>query len=404
MPMLLHAQLEALAGRHHVTLLTGVGDEPWEVSAAAEALERGVEVHLADRRRPPQAHRRLGRRVRLAGRWARGGTPWLTLWWATPSVQTVLDRLSGSRSFDIVAVEESSMARLRFPAGVPSVLTEHEAERTAPPRWCPGGCSSSAAWAFWKLDWRRWRDFRVAAWRSHELVQVFTPREAETVVSLAPELAPRVRVNPFGLVLPPRADPRREAPHSVVFVGNFTHPPNRDAAAWLVSDIMPRVREMLPAARLRLVGSAPPSTVAGLAGPGVEVIADPPEVAPFLEAAAVCVAPVRLGGGMRMKVLHALASGKAVVATHRGADGYLRSGREPPLVLADDADAFARAIAALLRDPRRRAELGRRARAFAEEFHTPAAWGRRLEAIYEEARSLTRAPSVAGPRLPQSAA
>jgi glycosyltransferase involved in cell wall biosynthesis len=394
MPMLLHAQLEALAARHQVTLVSGVGDEPWEEAAAAELLQSATEVHLADRRRPLEPRRRLRRRMRLAGRWVGGGTPWLTLWWATPSMQAVLDRLTASRSFDVVAVEDSSMALLRLPPGVPTVLTEHEADRAAPPGWGSPGRDPLPGWALQRLDWRRWSVYRIRAWRSHDLVQVFTEHDARVVAELAPELAPRVRVNPFGLVLPPAADPRRESPGCVMFVGNFTHPPNRDAAAWLVGEIMPRVRETVPTARLRLVGSAPPREVADLVGPGVELIADPPEVDPWLQTAAVCVAPVRLGGGMRMKVLCALASGKAVVATTRGADGYVRRGGELPLVLADDGDAFAAAVVELLVDERRRDRLRRRARAFAEQFHSPAAWGERLEAIYEEARR--RSSSAAG--------
>src|SRR5262249_5857656 len=84
------------------------------------------------------------------------------------------------------------------------------------------------------------------------------------------------------------------------------HPPTRDAAVWLADEIMPRVWANQPSARLQIVGSAPPGELTALAGPGVEVVPDVPDVQPFLEGAAVCVAPVRTGGGMRMKVLYAL--------------------------------------------------------------------------------------------------
>jgi glycosyltransferase involved in cell wall biosynthesis len=146
----------------------------------------------------------------------------------------------------------------------------------------------------------------------------------------------------------PSREPRRHAPGTVLFVGNFTHPPDRVSVLLLAREIMPAVKAHHDPARLRIVGIGPPREVLDLAGPDVDVIADVPSVRPHLEAACVVLAPVRTRGGMRMKVLHALASGKAVVTTTRGAEGY---GNDPP---------FAGTTA---RRP-----------------------GRRLEAIYEEAR------------------
>lgn len=123
-----------------------------------------------------------------------------------------------------------------------------------------------------------------------------------------------------------------------------------------------------------------------LAGPGIEVIADPPSMEPHLEAAAVVMAPVRSGGGMRMKVLEAIARQKAVVTTALGAEGFTGFEPEPPFVVADGAEALASATGALLADAERRRELGRRGRRFAVQHHSPGAWASRLEAAYEEAR------------------
>ena len=104
--------------------------------------------------------------------------------------------------------------------------------------------------------------------------------------------------------------------------------------------------------------------------------------------AAVVMAPVRSGGGMRIKVLEALARGKVVVTTNRGAEGYTEFGPEPPLVIADDPEAIAEATAGLLADTARRRELGARASEFAHRHYSPSAWAERLEAVYEEARRL----------------
>ena len=150
-----------------------------------------------------------------------------------------------------------------------------------------------------------------------------------------PELRPRVSVNPFGVVAPPAADPAHEEEGQLIFVGNYTHAPNVDAALWLGREIMPRLRQLRPGVRLNIVGIYPPEEVLALGGPDIVVTGPVPEIEPWLERAAVVLAPLRIGGGMRMKVLHSMAMGKAVVTTPRGAEGLEIDGQHPPLMVAD---------------------------------------------------------------------
>jgi polysaccharide biosynthesis protein PslH len=388
-PVLLHAQLMGLRARHDVTAVTAVGDEPGEVEAVEELRREGIDLRVADRRRPPAGRHRRQRRRRLAGSWMRGSWPWRTVWFAAPGIQLEIDRALASRRFDLVAAEDSAMSVFSLPPGLPRVLTEHEVRRPRRVAWTPPPRPGEALrWAFGELDWQRWPAFQRGAWERFDLVQAFSRRDAAAIAELAPGVADRVRVNPFGLEPPDAADPAREQAGAVLFVGNFTHPPNRDAARWLAEEIMPAVRAKVENARLQLVGSAPPREVRALAGPHVTVVADAPAVDPYVEAAAVVLAPVRTGGGMRMKVLHALAGGKAVVTTPRGAEGYLGDGHPAPFAVAEDAGAIASATAELLADGERRRALGRRARRFAIDNHSPAAWAERLEAVYEEAREM----------------
>jgi glycosyltransferase involved in cell wall biosynthesis len=385
-PVLLYAELFGLAERHEVTLVTAIGDEPGEAEAAV-LLRDQAEVHVADRRRPSPGLGRIRRQVRMAAAWLRGRWPWRTVWYAAPDIQEVLDRVVARESFDVIAVDDSAMTVFRFPAGVPTVYTHYEVLRPRPVHWRPGPPWRWPGWAFREIDWRRWAGFQRRACQGFDRIQVFCGRDGEALASLVPEVAERVRVNPFGLVLSPRADPALEVPGTVLFVGNFAHPPNRDAAIWLAGEIMPSVRDRYPEAILRIVGTAPPPEVRELVGPGVELFADAPSVRPHIEAASVVLAPVRTGGGMRMKVLQAIGAGKAVVTTARGTEGYADLGEEPPLVVADGSEAIAAATAALLTDDERRLALGERARGFAERHHTPAAWAERLTSVYEEAQA-----------------
>ena len=117
------------------------------------------------------------------------------------------------------------------------------------------------------------------------------------------------------------------------------------------------------------------------------MIGDAASMDPYLEAAAVVLAPVRSGGGMRMKVLEAMARQKAVVTTPLGAEGFTDFDQDPPLAIAASSEAIAAVTADLLGDRERRRDLGRRAREFACRHHSPAAWAERLEAVYGEARN-----------------
>jgi glycosyltransferase involved in cell wall biosynthesis len=385
-PKLLHAQVEGLRRRHQLTLVGSFGELRGQAEAA-EALMRAddLDAHFVDRRRASSAARRWQVRAQLASTWAAKPWPWRAVS-ATAGVQAAVDRAAGDGPFDVVALEEALMTVLRLPAGVPSVLTEHEAIQAPASGWRAGRLRDRPERALRRLDWARWEGFRRAAWRRPTLVQVYSQGDADEIERLEPELAARVRVNPFGLVPPPPVDPAAAQPGLVLFAGTFTHLPNREAARWLAREIMPGVWSRFPEARLRVVGTAPPAEVSELAGPRVEVIADAPSMEPHLREAAVVAAPVHSGGGMRMKVLEAMARGKAVATTPLGAEGFSSIDPDPPLALAGDAAGMATAIADLLEDDGARLELGRRAHDFAARHHTPEAWALRLERVYEEAR------------------
>lgn len=385
-PVLLHAQIAGLEAANEVTLVTAIGDEPGEADAAAALRATGLDAVVVDRRQPGTQAGRWGRRRRLASAWAFSRRPWRSVWFAVPGIQKAIDRLSRERRFDLVVVEDSAMSSLRLPPGVPSVLTEHEVLRPRPVDRRLGGRPS--LWLprlLHELDWRRRPSFQRAGWRRFDKVIVFTRRDARSIAELAPEISPRLRVSPFGMFLPPPSRGARKAPGTLLFVGNFQHQPNRDAARWLAEEITPRIAAEHPDVRLQIVGTGPTPEILALAGRNVEVIPDAPSVQPHVDAASIIMAPVRTGGGMRMKILQALAAGKPVVTTGRGLEGFDTFDEPAPLVVAEGSEGLARETSRLLDDPGRREALGREAREFAERHYSPSAWARRLEAIYREA-------------------
>jgi len=380
--VVLHGQLAALLDRHEVTLATLAGPDVGDQAMVDRLLAAGVEVHAAWQPAPVGAEL-WRRRLRAVHGLHPGGHPLRTLHFPVPKMQLLLDRLLTGRRFDMLQVEDVAMGAYRFPGRAPCVLTEHEVRATRPADAYDRWRSPALQWAAEAADWRRWQRFQPAVWRRFDRVQVFTSRDAAAVGHLAPDIAARVRVNPFGVALPKAADPGLEELNHLLFVGGFRHPPNVDAALWLGHEVLPRLRARCPGVRLTIVGDAPPPAVLALAVGDTAVTGRVPAIEPFLERAAVVLAPIRSGGGMRVKVLQGMAIGKAVVTTPLGAEG-LEGGDQVPVVIGEDAEGLAVATAALLADPVGRRLLGQRARTFVAEHYSWAAYGRRLEATYQE--------------------
>ena len=158
--------------------------------------------------------------------------------------------------------------------------------------------------------------------------------------------------------------------------------PNVDAVLWFARHVLPRVRADVPDVCFFVVGQRPHRRLDVLRrDPAVVLTGWVEDVRPYIAQAAVCVAPLRIGGGTRLKLLEAMAMGKPVVATHLGAEGYpLADGRE--LLLANTPADFAARVIALLRSPEQGAVLGRAARAFVQEHYDWRAIVPRLEAAY----------------------
>lgn len=176
-------------------------------------------------------------------------------------------------------------------------------------------------------------------------------------------------------------DRSAEGADAVGFLGSLDYRPNQEAALWIADELQPRLAGK---ARLHIAGSRAPAWLrARLAASGVVFAGEVPEAAAFLAGMRVVIAPVLSGGGMRIKILEAMAAGKAVVSTTIGAEGIDAVPGEH-LLIADDADAFAAAVADLLREPSRARALGDAGRLLVARHYAPGALARGLVSFYEE--------------------
>jgi glycosyltransferase involved in cell wall biosynthesis len=181
---------------------------------------------------------------------------------------------------------------------------------------------------------------------------------------------------------------------TVLFVGNFRHPPNVEAAMRLAMKIHPLVVARRPDVLLEIVGPGPPDALRALASDSIRVTGRVAAVVEHLDRAAVVVAPLELGGGTRVKVLEALAAGKAVVASSRAVEGTDAASADA-VIVADGSAATAAAVVSLLDDPTRRAALSRAARRWALQTLSWGAMADSYVAVYE--RLIARAERT-GPR------
>lgn len=389
--LVVHAQIVGLVANHDVTLATIAGPSPADQQILEHLNQLGVRVHVVWRR-VPHGIQRWQRRWRFIRMWTIGKYPWRTVWFWEPALQTLIDDITARESFDVIQVEDNVAGLYRFPPRTSVILTEHEVRATPPPdgRWRPG--RSLLAYLWRRAEWHRWARYQPLVWRRFHGIQVFTARDAAAMTRMGPDLGNRIWVNPFGIQIPEPPGPCAEGPRELVFVGGYSHPPNVDAARWLVTEIMPLLRARCPGVRLTLVGGDAPPGVRALARDDVLVTGYVPAVEPYLGRAQVVVAPVRLGGGMRMKVLQAMAMGKAVVTTSLGAAGLGVPGQPLPVAIAEDAPGFAAAVAQLLESNTDRQALGTAARAFVAQYHSAPAYARRLEAVYRQLSALRKVP------------
>jgi O-antigen biosynthesis protein len=157
------------------------------------------------------------------------------------------------------------------------------------------------------------------------------------------------------------------ARHDLLFLGNYTHVPNADAAVWMVHEIMPKIWEHIPDLRLVLAGADPTPRVERLAGERVVVTGYVPDARPLFESARVFVSPLRFGAGMKGKIVQAISYGLPTVTTSIGAEGIgLKDGASA--LIRESAEEFADAVMRLYSDEALWTEISNECRRVAQTF------------------------------------
>ena len=184
-----------------------------------------------------------------------------------------------------------------------------------------------------------------------------------------------------------KPDDQPEDPLNLVFAGNLSWYPNRAAMLFFAEKIWQTLRKEVKGVTMNVVGANPPARLVDLAAhdANFRVHGFVPDVRSYISRAALYVCPIMDGGGTKLKILDALAMGKAIVAHPIACEGIgVRDGQD--VVFARDAAEFVLSIAALLRDPDRRRQLSRNARLLAESSYSYSVIGRSLVSEFERCR------------------
>ncbi len=226
----------------------------------------------------------------------------------------------------------------------------------------------------------------AAAWLpKFDLVLAASEKEARTMSRMS------VRVVAVRNVVAPVAAIRQAARRkvrSVLFVGTLSYAPNADAVLWFVARVWRRlVRALRHGARLVIVGANPPPAIARLGSrPDIVVTGAVPEVSPYYRDADLAIAPVRAGGGTRIKIIEAAAHGVPMVATSFAAEGTtFRHGVD--ILIADDETAFLRFCLLLDRNRPLSALLAKRARIKANRDYSYTRWQARVTELILQPRA-----------------
>lgn len=153
-----------------------------------------------------------------------------------------------------------------------------------------------------------------------------------------------------------------EGDEIITFVGNMSYPPNLYALRWIIATLSPGLAKMRPTAKIVIVGPLTSDNI-GQLPKNVVLAGEVPDVAPYIRLADLCIAPLSVGGGTKVKVLYYLACGKAVITTHIGAEGLRNS-----CLIESNLSEFVDKILFVLNDSELKRKLESEGRLFSMSF------------------------------------
>ncbi len=388
--------LRYLAARHRITLVCFTRN-PQEERDAAELRAICAEVHTVHLQRS-RARDGLALLASLTRR-----RPWLMERDDIGAMHALLARLvreasAAGRPFDLVHADQLNMAMFADRLPLPRLLDQHNAVWTIFKRLAQQ--KRGPARLFLEREWRLLKRYEGDVCRRFEAVTAVSDEDRRALFE-AIGAEREMPVIPIAVdATAERPIPRTEGARGILSLATMMWPPNVDGVMWYAESIHPLVTREVADARFFVVGQRPVAEVRALPerDPSIEVTGYVPDPTPYIANSACLIVPLRSGGGMRVKILEALARGIPIVSTTIGYEGIdLVPGKH--LLVADTPEAFAAAVVRLLRDPSAGAALAEAGRARLLEKYDWTAVCPAMDAVYERLAAPRRVAS-GGSALP----
>jgi sugar transferase (PEP-CTERM/EpsH1 system associated) len=353
-----YEMLKRLRRDHFITYLTlaSPGDGPEAFDRSKEYCHRLAAVpHRVSRKFGAGFYCELGLNLGSA-------LPYALQKYRSPAMRRAVARETGLSDYDVVVCDFlAPSVNLPSDLGVPAVLFQHNVEAMIWERHYKNETNRLKK-AYLYGQWKKMYNYERKACGWFEAVVAVSDVDRELMRKEYG--ADQVFDVPTGVdtqyFQPMGAEPDSS---ELVFTGSMDWMPNEDAIVYFADEILPRIAARIPGVKLTVVGRNPTGRLAALAegNERVRLTGRVEDIRPYVDRAAAYVVPLRVGGGTRLKIYEAMAMGKPVISTSIGAEGLpVRDGQE--VLIADDPQAFAGAVVALLTDRAMAERVGRAAR------------------------------------------
>jgi len=299
------------------------------------------------------------------------------------SMMPIIKREIDKGNYDLMNIEHTSAAHwlTNLKLSIPTVIVAHNVKTIMWKRYYENHSGFKRRQFF--REYRKFEKYESTYLKYYNCIIAMSDTDRQYLKSLCPE-SKCIEVVPNGVDLDyfsPSPNNKTES-FSLLFSGTMGYLPNEEAMIYFCRHIFPKVLQKFPNVKLTIVGRAPSRSIDKLGKQhNIRVTGFVPDSRPYFEKAEVFIVPLLSGSGTRLKILEAMAMGKAIVSTSIGAEG-IEYTHEKNIVIANDAEQFAESILILFQNRDYRKKLEESAKLLVAEKYSWNIMAKKLEKIY----------------------